>query len=241
MVSEAPYPADTRAKGWRFELDHERIRQSDTWALTPAEYRPWLLMLWMVAWEQTPCGSMPADDELIAARIGMPTKTFAKARASLMRGWIEAADGRLYHRVITERVLEMLEYRNKEAGRKRDYRDRMAASQGSPVGQTGDSTVGDDTGTGTGTIDTSLAKAKGAVAPDPIFGVGLAYLMSCGVKESGARSFLGKMRQSLNDDLLVAELLAKAQAQEISEPLAWLRAAAGRKTQTGRTKAGVAL
>ena len=29
----APYPAITRAKGWRFELDYEQVDQSDTWAL----------------------------------------------------------------------------------------------------------------------------------------------------------------------------------------------------------------
>lgn len=80
---QAPYPGDTRAKGWRFDLDHERIRQSDTWALATAELRPWLLMLWMVAWEQTPCGSLPDSDELIAARIGMSSKAFDKHRAVL--------------------------------------------------------------------------------------------------------------------------------------------------------------
>lgn len=93
-MAEAPYPADTRAKGWRFELDHERIQQSDTWALAPAEVRPWLLMLWMTAWVQEPCGSLPKDDLLIAVRIGMPIKTFNKNRDALMRGWWLAADGR---------------------------------------------------------------------------------------------------------------------------------------------------
>lgn len=117
----APYPSDTRAKGWRFEIDHERIRQSDTWALAPSDMRPWFLMLWMVAWEQTPCGSLPNDDALIAARIGMTPKAFAKNKELLMRGWDLADDGRLYHHVITERVLEMVERRTKDAGRKSLY------------------------------------------------------------------------------------------------------------------------
>jgi hypothetical protein len=132
-MTEAPYPADTRAKGWRFELDHERIRQSDTWALAPADVRPWLLMLWMVAWEQTPCGSMPDDDGLIAARIGINPKAFVKVRPALMRGWWKATDGRLYHRVITERVVDMLEYRRKEADRKGKHRGRTRDSGGSPA------------------------------------------------------------------------------------------------------------
>lgn len=40
MTRTAPYPSDTRPKGWRFELDYERIEASDTWALAPAEVRP---------------------------------------------------------------------------------------------------------------------------------------------------------------------------------------------------------
>ncbi|WP_241019575.1 hypothetical protein [Burkholderia sp. Ac-20345] len=113
-----PYPADTRAKGWRFELDHERIRQSDTWALAAPEIRPWLLMLWMTAWEQTPCGSLPADDELIAVRLGMPMDQFVANKNRLLRGWWRADDGRLYHDTMTERVREMLAHRDGERTRK---------------------------------------------------------------------------------------------------------------------------
>lgn len=123
MSDQFPYPADTRAKGWRFEIDHERIRQSDTWALASPEVRPWLLMLWMVAWEQTPCGSLPADESLIAARIGMAPKIFAKHRDLLLRGW-KPIGGRLFHPVLTERVQEMLSQREKRAKRVADYRAR---------------------------------------------------------------------------------------------------------------------
>jgi hypothetical protein len=166
----APYPADTKAKGWRFELDHERIRQSDTWALAAPEIRPWLLMLWITAWEQVPCGSLPADGDLIAARIGMPPKHFAKARAVLMRGWWEATDGRLYHDTIAERVLSMLGAKTKERERKNAYRERMDAERrarevgqpnspanvprdndGTDAGQPRDGRGCDATGTGTGT------------------------------------------------------------------------------------------
>lgn len=167
MTLPAPYPADTRAKGWRFELDHERIRQSDTWALAPAEIKPWLLMLWMTAWEQEPCGSLPAADELVAARIGMPMKVFAKHRSTLMRGWWLAEDGRQYHDTIAKRVQEMIAAKDKERNRKAAYRQRMDAertgrshggpdlSRGTDAGQTWDGRGSDpgrdDTGTGTGT------------------------------------------------------------------------------------------
>lgn len=151
MTKPAPYAADVRAKGWRFELDHERIRQSDTWALAPAEIKPWLLMLWMTAWEQSPCGSLPAADELVAARIGMPMKTFAKHRVCLMRGWWLAEDGRLYHDTIVSRVEEMLEYRRKNAQRVATHAAKKKQSRVTnalaPEQQHGTY----DTGTGTGT------------------------------------------------------------------------------------------
>lgn len=157
-----PYPAETRAKGWRLEIDHERIRQSDTWALATPEQRPWLLMLWMVAWEQSPCGSMPASHELIAARIGMPAKMFEKNHPILLRGWNAASDGRMYHQVLTERVLDMIGRREKTATRKADYRARMQESRESPEGVPRDSTGRDATGTGTGT---GYTEAKASVAP----------------------------------------------------------------------------
>lgn len=69
MTRPTPYPPDTKAKGWRFELDLEQVMQSDTWALANPETRPWLLMLWTTAWQQTPCGSMPSEDALIVARL----------------------------------------------------------------------------------------------------------------------------------------------------------------------------
>jgi hypothetical protein len=96
--------------------------------------------------------------------------------------------------------------------------------------------------------ESSVPKGTGAAgegsdspAPDPIFGDGLAYLVRTGVPEKGARSFLGKMRKALNDDLVAVELIVKAQQLEVSEPVAWLRAAAQKRMATGRESTGVAL
>lgn len=136
-----PYPATTRAKGWRFELDMERVRQSDTWALAGPALRPWLMMLWAVAWEQTPCGSLPKDDELIAARLEMPLEDFRAARSKLMRGWWEADDGRLYLDTIVERVREMLERRAKDADRTARSRASRAKPHDDHDGVTRDSQV----------------------------------------------------------------------------------------------------
>ena len=125
-LPDPPYPADVRAKGWRFDLDIERIENSDTWTLTPADMRPWLLMLWMRSWTQTPCGSLPAVDELVAARIGMEGRIFAANRDILMRGWYRCSDGRLYHPVITESVEGMRDSRKAERIKKANQRANSA-------------------------------------------------------------------------------------------------------------------
>ena len=121
---EPPYAADVRVKGWKFEVDHERVAQSDTWALAPPAVRPWLLMLWLTSWQQSPAGSLPADHQLIAARIGMEDEAFAQVAKYLLRGWRMATDGRLYHPVLTELVLEMLRRRRGDADRRQRHRDR---------------------------------------------------------------------------------------------------------------------
>lgn len=229
-MNAAPYPADTRAKGWRFELDYERIRQSDTWALAAPEHRPWLLMLWMLAWEQTPCGSLPDDDTLIAARMDMKPAAYAKAKDTFRRGWVPADDGRLYHAVITERVMEMLEYRAKAAKRKQDYRDRMLAEQASHAGRpedgTRDTAGTNDTGTGTGTgsreerdtvpstgpagVPAVNGHAAVAVAQldqvEAVITLGLPLLLSAGVPERQARSFLGRLRKFNSDEAVLAAI-----------------------------------
>jgi len=144
MTLPAPYPADTRAKGWRFEIDYEKVEQSETWTLASLDVRPWLLMLWMTAWKQVPCGSLEDNDKLIAARIGMSDKAFAKHREILRRGWWLADDGRIYHDTITLRVNEMMEYRRKEAERRARNRGNTASvpplSRGTDAGQQQDST-----------------------------------------------------------------------------------------------------
>src|SRR5688572_11611663 len=116
----APYPADTRAKGWRFELDYEQIEQSDTWDLAGEipMCQHALLMVWLVAWRQVPAGSFPNDEAVIRSKCKVPARTWAQCRAVLMRGWWLADDGRLYHPTLTARVLEMMRKRRSDSDRK---------------------------------------------------------------------------------------------------------------------------
>lgn len=156
-MMQPPYPPDCRAKGYRFEIDYERINQSDTWALASPEQRPWLVMLWLIAWQQTPCGTLPSDDQLIAARLGMSLPMFFANKDVLLRNWLKHSDERLYHPTITELVREKIARRDRETQRKAAYREKMKSqtvpcdTNGTDRGQGQDSAGSDDTGTGTGT------------------------------------------------------------------------------------------
>lgn len=204
------------------------MRQSDTWALASPDIRPWLLMLWSESWCQVPCGSMPNDDTLIAARIGMAPKAFTKARAVLLRGWWAADDGRLYHPVITEFVVGMLKRKDAERQRKAEYRTRMDAERrGSPAdvprdttgtdaGRTVESGVCDATGTGTGTgLEDSGAKAPtssaAGVDPSPYAAVCIA-LKAAGIPNVNPSH--ATLRALVDAGAEVAEFIGAVKASE---------------------------
>lgn len=243
-----PYPADTRAKGWRFELDLERVMQSDTWALASPEQRPWLLMLWTVAWQQVPCGSMPSEDALIAARLGMKQTAFSKAKDVLMRGWQPANDGRLYHSTIVERVLDMMGRKEGERKRKAEYRARMEAerktpdssgvptmSHGTDAGQTRESGGRDDTGTGTGTglktKNLSVPNGTGAEAPDEsgvmtkdeLWSAGKSLLAQSGMPAKQCGTFVGGLVKTYESET-VMEAVRRAVIERPADPAAFLKA-----------------
>lgn len=77
--------------------------------------------------------------------------------------------------------------------------------------------------------------ATASLPADRIFGEGLRFLIAKGVKERGARSFLGAMRKEL-DDLIVLELLLKAESEDICDPVPWLQAAGRARKTTGKSR-----
>jgi hypothetical protein len=131
-----PYPDDIKARGWKFDVDIERLKASGTWALAALEQRPWLLLLWCESWQSIPVGSYPDDDAVIAARIGMPPSQFQAWRPTLMRGWYKASDGLLYHGVITEFVLAMAKKRAKERARVERWRSNASVTRNQRVSTT---------------------------------------------------------------------------------------------------------
>lgn len=132
VVSELPappYPGKignkvNKAGGFKFELDIERMRQSDTWAIAEAHQRPFLVMVWIESWTLVPCGTLPDDDAVIARRIGLKLSDFKDAKDVLLRGWQKCSDGRLYHKVITEQVLAMMDKKARHAKNQANYRER---------------------------------------------------------------------------------------------------------------------
>lgn len=140
-LPEPPYPADTRVRGWRFELDTERMRRSDTWVMADPEWRPWLLMVWITAWDQQPAGSLPADHQIIARHVGMDARLFSAHADILLRGFRRHSDGRLYHPVVVDQVRAMLEVRKAGAERAQRWRDKLAGVTRYERERTGDSPV----------------------------------------------------------------------------------------------------
>lgn len=230
MTLPAPYPADTRAKGWRFEIDYEKVEQSDTWSLAAevplAQHA--LLMMWLVAWTQVPCGSMPNDESVIRAKCRVPAKNWPALRPILMRGWWLAEDGKLYHATITERVLEMLEYRRKEAERRGRNRGKSPAvpelSRGTEVGHTQDTTGVPDTGTGTGTFSPSLRSGEATAAGEACKAMRAAGMQAVSPSHP-------KLNALLQAGITIAELTeAAADAVQKGKPFAYaLATAEGRR------------
>lgn len=132
-----PYTADTKANGWKPELDIERILTSDTWVLAEEDERCWLLRIWMECWRSVPVGAMPADRTLFARRIGC-SRAFLDAHAEiLLRGWTLHSDGNLYHAHVSGMVLSMIATRTSAKMRMAQHRQRQKAGNHPPSGDMG--------------------------------------------------------------------------------------------------------
>jgi len=148
----------------------EQVKKSDTWLRArTGRVRASLLLLWGEAWEQTPCGSLPDDDELLCLLLDMEPGEFAAMRNILLRGWWLADDGRLYHDTITARVLDMLKARAGNAKRVANHKQAKREQQAGNALPGQQKPSSNDTGTGTststGTIQTEGGQER-ARAPE---------------------------------------------------------------------------
>lgn len=109
MTASTPPPVPTGADLRHYPempLEVARLRDSGI-AMADGEAFRCAVLLWCAAWHQVPAGSLPDDDAELCRLVGLgrDLKTWRKVRNATLRGWELFADGRLYHRVVCEKVI----------------------------------------------------------------------------------------------------------------------------------------
>jgi hypothetical protein len=102
-------PADCDLTDFAFmPLDVARLRDSELASNESPEACWAAVQLWAASWHQVPAGSIPNDDKWLAKHTGYGriVKEWMRIRQGALRGWIECADGRLYHSVVSEKARE---------------------------------------------------------------------------------------------------------------------------------------
>lgn len=108
-LPEPLVPSECDIDDFRFmPLEIERLRKSKAWlkCRRRPELAYYMLNLWMRAYHEKPAGSIENDDDVLADAAACSPVDFPAIRGDLLRGWIACSDGRLYHPVVCEKVLE---------------------------------------------------------------------------------------------------------------------------------------
>lgn len=205
-LAPPPVPADVDLRDFRFmPLDVLSIRDGRLPLGDPAIFRATML-LWFVAWHQRPAGSLDNDDEWLADHSGAHAD-WPRIRDTVLAGFVEHADGRLYHPIVTEKVLDAwgrkrAKQRLKAADRERKAESREPASRPPPPEP--------ETSPDTASI---------------VFRQGLGWLQQASDRSAKhCRSLLGKWRGSVGDEALIA-LLGRAQREGAIDPVGWIEKA----------------
>jgi hypothetical protein len=89
-------------------LQINRLRNSKAWLTckrTP-ELGFYMVNLWMRAWQEKPAGSIEYDPDVLADAAGCYPQRWDEVQDTVLRGWVLCSDGRLYHPVVAEVVME---------------------------------------------------------------------------------------------------------------------------------------
>lgn len=242
-LNDLPEPlvsADVDLKGFPgFVLDVEALLASELVALATPDEISAALMLWCRAWQQTPPGSLPNDERVLAAF--SKAKNWKKVRDMALRGFVLCNDGRLYHKFLCKQVLEAwkrrIEYtkkREKDAERLREWRDKK---QGGNAPRNADETrfnaatksvrseVNRSEVTTTSVPSGTDADASDGLNPvDALFQIATPWLVDQGVPDKSARSLLGAARKQLGDEA-AWELASECMREQPHEPASWIAAA----------------
>lgn len=98
-------PAECDLTGMPFmPLQVQRLLDSDLFALSTGDEFKAAVALWCKSWNQKPAGSLPADERVLAHLAS--AKQWKRVREMAMRGWVLCSDGRYYHPIVAENVLE---------------------------------------------------------------------------------------------------------------------------------------
>lgn len=106
----APFvPGHVDLEGFDYmPLDFRRLRKSKGWLR--AKRRPeigfYMVNVWTGAWQNVPAGSVEDDDDVLADLAMCDPARWAEVKDDVMHGWVKCSDGRLYHPVVAEKVIE---------------------------------------------------------------------------------------------------------------------------------------
>jgi hypothetical protein len=117
-----PVPEDADLRTYPYlPLEVGRLRDCDLAADATGDAFRAAVLLWCASWHQLPAGSLPTDERALCrlAGMGRDMAAWEVLRDDALRGWHEASDGRMYHKVIADRVLEALESQRARAERGR--------------------------------------------------------------------------------------------------------------------------
>lgn len=110
----------------------DRLFASATWiSASPAEKVAALKLWWHAYGHEVPAGSLPDSDALLSeyAGYGVAVAQWRRVKKGAMRGWIQCADGRLYHAFLAEVVASSWAFRHASRARQAAYRVRKAAEK----------------------------------------------------------------------------------------------------------------
>nr|WP_249182468.1 YdaU family protein [Burkholderia ambifaria] len=130
-VSDLPdplTPADCDLRDFPFmPLDIARLFNSEFHARSDDAVWRVGVTLWLKSFHQVPAASVPDDDIALTrlAELGRDVKTWKKLRNDALYGWTRCSDGRWYHPVVAEKVLEA--WNGKKAQRARTAKARLQA------------------------------------------------------------------------------------------------------------------
>lgn len=104
-MTEPLVPSDCDLTGMPFmPLQVQRLLDSDLFALSTGDEFKAAVALWCKSWTQIPAGSLPNDERVLEHLSS--AKQWKKVRTMALRHWVLCSDGRLYHPLVAQNVLE---------------------------------------------------------------------------------------------------------------------------------------